>query len=72
MAQSKYYYITLCREYNENSSTYVVLGTFNDVKTFRKALTAFTNALMLGNNEIKSINCYKRQDASESWYITVK
>lgn len=72
MAKQKYYYITLCRQYNSNTSTYVLLGSYDSLTTFRSALKAFTNALMAGNTQIVAITPYKRDDGCESWYITVK
>ena len=68
----KSYYITLAREHDSNTTTYVYFGCYGKLEEFRKHLTAITQALMAGGNVIESIKPYMRPDGVESWYIHVK
>ena len=64
--------ITLCKEYNENTSTYLCVGLYDTREALTEALASFTKGCILGNMQIKKINCYTRPDKFESWYITYK
>ena len=64
--------ITLCRQYNSNTSVYVVIGYYDSWKEQEKAIKSFVKDLINGRNVIVSVHTYTREDGYKATYITVK
>ena len=66
------HYLTIERQHNQNSSTFVYIGCYDTQAKLQKALTQITSALLLGGNQIISIKPYTRPDNADTWYVTYK
>lgn len=64
--------ITLCKQYNENTSTYMVIGFYDTWKEQQNAIKSLVKLMIDGKNDVVSINTYTRQDGYKSTYITIK